>query len=146
MHFVIGSDHAGWHLKQAVIAHLQNQGHSVADLGPAEASRCDYPDYGAAVARAVAGGEAGLGILCCGTGQGMAMSANKVRGIRAAVCADTFSAHATRQHNDANVLCLGERVVGSGLACDIVDAFIGADFEGGRHAARVAKINALDGD
>jgi ribose 5-phosphate isomerase B len=145
MTFVIASDHAGWDLKQAVVAHLQAQGHRVSDLGPDAAERCDYPDYGAKVARAVAATDATLGILCCGTGQGMAMSANKVAGVRAAVCADTFSAHATRQHNDANVLCLGQRVVGTGLACDIVDAFSGAEFEGGRHADRVAKINALDG-
>ncbi len=145
MDFVIGSDHAGWDLKQAVIAHLSRAGHRVTDLGPAEAARCDYPDFAATVARAVASGEATLGILCCGSGQGMAMAANKVAGVRAGVCADTFSAHAIREHNDANVLCLGQRVVGAGLACDIVDAFAGASFEGGRHAGRVAKINALDG-
>ncbi len=145
MTLVIGSDHAGWDLKQAVIAHLEATGHQVTDLGPASASRCDYPDLGFKVADAVARGEATLGILCCGTGQGMAMTANRVRGIRAGVCADTFSARATRQHNDANVLCMGQRVIGAGLACDIVDAFLDADFEGGRHGDRVAKINALDG-
>ena len=133
MTLVIGSDHAGWDLKQAVIAHLEATGHQVTDLGPASASRCDYPDLGFKVADAVARGEATLGILCCGTGQGMAMTANRVRGIR------------TRQHNDANVLCMGQRVIGAGLACDIVDAFLDADFEGGRHGDRVAKINALDG-
>lgn len=141
----IGSDHAGLRLKAALVQHLTAQGHTLQDLGTHEAQSCDYPDYAQAVATAVAGGQAELGILCCGTGQGMAMTANRVPGVRAAVCADTFSAHATRQHNDANVLCLGERVVGVGLAIDIVDAFLSATFEGGRHASRVAKIMALDG-
>ncbi len=144
MTLVIGSDHAGWHLKQAVIAHLRAGGHTVTDLGPERAERCDYPDFAAAVSRAVAGGEAPLGILCCGSGQGMAMAANRVPGVRAAVVSDVFSAHATREHNDANVLCMGERVIGAGLACDIVDAFVSAEFEGGRHAGRVAKITALE--
>ncbi len=144
MTLVIGSDHAGWDLKQAVIAHLQASGHAVTDLGPPRAERCDYPDFAAAVARAVASGDAELGILCCGSGQGMAMAANRVPGVRAAVVSDTFSAHATRQHNDANVLCMGQRVIGTGLACDIADAFLGATFEGGRHTGRVAKITALE--
>lgn len=146
MTIVIGSDHAGWDLKQAVISHLLAGGHAVTDLGPESATRCDYPDYAAAVARAVAGGTAPLGILCCGSGQGMAMAANRIPGVRAGVCGDTFSAAAIRKHNDANVLCLGQRVVGVGLALDIVDAFTGASFEGGRHADRVAKITALDSE
>jgi ribose 5-phosphate isomerase B len=144
MTLVIGSDHAGWDLKQAVIAHLQAAGHAVTDLGPDRAERCDYPDFAAAVSRAVAAGDAPLGILCCGSGQGMAMAANRIPGVRAAVVSDTFSAHATREHNDANVLCMGQRVIGAGLACDIADAFVGAAFEGGRHAERVAKITALE--
>ena len=115
----------------------------MSDLGPADKARCDYPDYAAKVAAAVVAETGLLGILCCGTGIGMAMAANKVHGVRAAVCSDTFSAHATREHNDANVLCLGERVVGPGLAADIVDAFVSTAFQGGRHAARVQKIMDL---
>lgn len=139
-----GSDHAGFALKQALLQHLQDRGVAVTDLGTHAAERCDYPDYGAKVARAVASGQADLGLLVCGTGVGMAIAANKVAGVRAAVVSDTFSARATRQHNNANVLCLGERVVGVGLARDLVDAFLDADFEGGRHADRVAKITALE--
>lgn len=139
----VGSDHAGFQLKQALLTHLRARGHQVTDLGVDAPERCDYPDYAARVAGAVAAGDADLGVLCCGTGIGMAMAANKVHGIRAAVVSDTFSAHATREHNDANVLCVGERVVGVGLAIDIVDAFVDTEFEGGRHAARVAKIMNL---
>jgi ribose 5-phosphate isomerase B len=143
MRIAIGSDHAGFHLKNAVKAHLESRGHTPLDLGTHAPERCDYPDYGAAVAGAVAGGDAALGVLVCGTGVGMAMAANKTPGIRAAVVSDTFSARATRQHNDCNVLCFGERVVGGGLALDIVDAWLDAEFEGGRHAGRVAKLDAL---
>ena len=139
-----GSDHAGFALKQALVLHLKEQGISVEDLGTHAPTRCDYPDYGAAVARRVADGNADLGLLVCGSGIGMSMAANKVPGIRAAVVSDCFSARSTRQHNDANVLCVGERVVGVGLAKDIVDAFVGASFEGGRHAQRIAKISALE--
>lgn len=143
MRIAIGSDHAGFQLKTAVRDHLASRGFSLVDLGTHVAERCDYPDHGAAVARAVAGGEAALGVLVCGTGVGMAMAANKIPGVRAAVVSDTFSARATRQHNDCNVLCIGERVVGGGLALDIVDAWLDATFEGGRHAGRVAKLDAL---
>ena len=142
---VIASDHAGYDLKYSLIAHLRGQGLDVSDLGPPEKARCDYPDYATKVAQAVAGQAQTLGILCCGTGIGMAMAANKVHGVRAAVCSDTFSAHSTREHNDANVLCLGERVVGPGLAADIVDAFLSTAFEGGRHANRVQKMMDLEG-
>lgn len=139
-----GSDHAGFALKQVLVAHLREGGFEVQDLGTHAAERCDYPDYGAAVARRVAEGGADLGLLVCGSGIGMSMAANKVPGVRAAVVSDCFSARATRQHNNANILCMGERVVGIGLACDILDAFLGASFEGGRHAQRVAKITALE--
>jgi ribose 5-phosphate isomerase B len=141
----IASDHAGFDLKHSLIAHLAGRGVEVTDLGPNEKARCDYPDFAAKVARGVASSPGSLGILCCGTGVGMSMSANKVHGVRAAVCSDTFSAHATREHNDANVLCLGERVVGPGLAADIVDAFLSTSFEGGRHADRVQKMMDLEG-
>lgn len=138
--FFVANDHAGLALKAPVVAHLVAAGHEVVDLGTQESSSCDYPDYAQAVAHRVAAGE-GLGVLLCGTGQGMAMAANRVPGVRAAVCADAFSARATRLHNDANVLCLGERVVGVGLALAILDAFVAAEFEGGRHARRIAKFD-----
>lgn len=145
MRIATGSDHAGLTLKRALATRLRDLGHEVDDLGTHTGDSCDYPDYAVAVGRAVASGAAEWGLLVCGTGVGMCIAANKVAGVRAAVVSDTFSAHATRQHNDANVLCLGERVVGTGLAIDIVDAWLGARFEGGRHAGRVAKITALEG-
>lgn len=143
MRVVIGCDHAGFALKSVLVEQLKERGHEVVDVGTHAADRCDYPDYGAAVGRTVASGAATLGVLICGTGIGMAMAANKIAGIRAAVVSDTFSARATRQHNDCNVLCMGERVVGVGLAGDILDAWLDAGFEGGRHAARIAKLDAL---
>ncbi len=139
----VANDHAGLGLKAPVVAHLVQGGHEVVDIGTNDTASCDYPDFAQALGRRVADGE-GLGILICGTGQGMAMAANRLAGVRAAVCADTFSAHATRQHNDANVLCMGQRVVGVGLALDIIDAFLNATFEGGRHATRVAKIDPTE--
>ena len=142
MRIVVGSDHAGLDLKRELVAWLGEQGHEVQDLGVHQHESVDYPDFARPVAQAVAAGEADRGLLCCGTGQGMAMTANKVPGVRAAVCADTFTAHATREHNDANVLCLGQRVVGGGLARDILAAFLDAEFEGGRHARRVGKIES----
>ncbi len=144
MKIAAGSDHAGLALKRQLLERLRAQGHEVNDLGTHDTQSCDYPDYAALVARAVAAGEAERGLLVCGTGQGMAMAANRVPGVRAAVCADTFTAKATRAHNDANVLCIGERVVGPGLAGDIVDAFVSGPYEGGRHANRVAKVAALE--
>lgn len=141
---VIGSDHAGYHLKQKIKAHLEARGIEVLDVGTDSAESCNYTVFAHAVCEAVAGGETPLGILVCGTGIGMSMAANKHAGIRAAACENTFSARMTRMHNNANVLCLGERVVGYGLACDMVDLFIDTPFEGGRHQARVDDINALD--
>ena len=145
MHIVTGSDHAGFELKRSLIAHLEALGHTVTDKGTLKKERCDYPDYALVVAGSVASGEADCGVLVCGTGIGMAMSANKVSGIRAAVVSDVFSARATRQHNNANILCLGERVVGVGLAQDILSAWLSAEFEGGRHQARIDKMMALEG-
>ena len=116
----------------------------VLDMGPASADSCNYTVYAHAVCEAVTGGTASLGILICGTGIGMSMAANKHAGIRAAACENTFSARMTRMHNDANVLCLGARVIGYGLACDMVDLFVDTPFEGGRHQARVDDVNALD--
>ena len=144
MRIAAGSDHAGLRLKAALIEHLRAKGVEVTDVGTYTAESCDYPDYAVAVAEKITSKDADLGLLVCGTGVGISMAANKVPGIRAAAVSDTFSAAATRQHNDANVLCLGERVVGPGLAAMIVDAFLAASFEGGRHQRRIDKITALE--
>ena len=142
---VLSSDHAAIPLRLAVAAHVVAQGHEVVDIGPTLPESTHYPKHGAAAARLVASGECDLGIVLCGTGQGIMMAANKVRGIRCGVCSDTFSARMIRMHNDANMLSLGARVVGEGLALEIVDAFLSAEFEGGRHATRVEMIDALEG-
>ena len=145
MRIAVGSDHAGFHLKDQVAGHLRAAGHEVVDCGTHDDSRVDYPDFGAAVGRAVAGGDADLGVCVCGSGIGIAMAANKIAGIRAATVHDVTSARLTREHNDANVLCLGERLIGPQVALDAVDAWLAASFEGGRHAGRVAKLDALGG-
>lgn len=139
-----GADHAGVHLKDDLVRHLRSQGYDVEDFGTSGTASVDYPDIAVQVARAVADGHARFGLLVCGTGQGMAMTANRVPGVRAAVVLDTFSARATREHNDANVLCLGARVCGPGLAQEILDAWLSTQFAGGRHATRIAKIARLD--
>ncbi len=141
---VIGSDHAGFGLKQKVKEHLAKRGIEVLDVGVDAPDSCNYTVYAHAVCEAITKGIAPLGILICGTGVGMSMAANKHPGIRAAACENTFSARMTRLHNDANVLCLGERVIGYGLACDMVDLFIDTAFEGGRHQARVDDVNGFD--
>jgi len=140
----LGSDHAGFALRHVLAARLLELGHEVTDLGCATAERCDYPDFGAAVGRAVAAGEVDLGVCVCGSGIGIAMAANKIPGVRAATVHDVTSARMTREHNDANVMCVGERFIGEQTALDALDAFLAASFEGGRHADRVAKINQLD--
>ena len=140
----IGCDHAAFELKQKVIAHLQERGIEVIDVGTDSTQSCDYPKFAHALCKNVQDGVTELGILICGTGIGMSMAANKHRGIRAAACSDTFSARLTRAHNDANVLCFGERVVGMGLAFDLVDAFIDTDFEGGKHQRRVDMITEIE--
>lgn len=142
---VLSSDHAAIPLRQAIAAHVAALGWEVVDIGPVTPESTHYPDHGAAAARRVASGDCGLGIILCGTGQGIMMAANKIRGIRCGVCSDAFSARMIRQHNDANMLSLGARVVGEGLALDIVDAFLNATFEGGRHGTRVDMITALEG-
>lgn len=142
---VLSSDHAAIPLRQAIAAHLAGKGHEVVDIGPTTPESTHYPAQGVAAARQVASGECDLGIILCGTGQGIMMAANKVRGIRCGVCSDPFSARMIRAHNDANMLSMGARVVGEGLALEIVDAFLEAGFEGGRHATRVAMIDALEG-
>lgn len=143
MRIAAGSDHAGYRLKRVLAEHLAGLGHEVTDLGTHDEDRVDYPDFGAAVGRAVAGGEADLGVCVCGSGIGMAMAANKVAGIRAANVHDTASASLARQHNDANVVCFGQRLIDDGTALAALDAFLGASFEGGRHVGRVAKLDAL---
>ena len=142
---VLGSDHAGVQLKAAIGQFLRERGHEVEDLGTHDESSCDYPDYAEKVGRAVTSGRAERGVLICGTGVGISISANKIPGVRAALCGDTFTARMSREHNDANVLCLGARVVGTGLALDIVATWLGAQFEGGRHQRRLDKIAALEG-
>ena len=137
---IAGSDHAGLALKQELIAWAAERGYEVRDLGTHTSDSTDYPDYAHQVASAVAAGE-GLGLLVCGTGIGMSMTANRHPGVRAALCADSYSAHMAREHNDANVLCVGARVVGGGLAAEILEAFLGSSFEGGRHERRVNKID-----
>ena len=136
----IGSDHGGFEYKASIIKALQVKGYDVVDMGTYSPESCDYPIIAKKVARAVAKGDFEKGILVCGTGIGMSMAANKAKGIRAAVCGDTFSARATRAHNNANILCLGQRVVGEGLALDIVDIWLTTKFEGGRHERRVNMI------
>ena len=141
----IGCDHAAVELKQLIIRHLEEQGYSVKDYGCYTSEAVDYADYALAIANAVAGGECDKGILICGTGIGMSIAANKVKGIRCALCGDTFSARATREHNDANILAMGERVIGKGLAQDIVDVFLSTGFSGDeRHVRRIAKITAIE--
>lgn len=145
MKIAIGNDHAAPELKLAVKAHLEEQGHIVADMGCAPGERCDYPDAAEAVCEKVTSGECDLGILICGTGLGMSYAANKVRGIRAACCSDHFSARLSREHNDANVLCFGARVVGEGTALDLVDIFVSTPFSGDeRHQRRLDKITAIE--
>lgn len=141
---VIGCDHAALDMKTKVISHLEERGMSVLDMGTYTKDSCNYPDYASAVCEKIQAGEFELGILICGTGIGMSMAANKHNGIRAACCSDTFSAKATRQHNNANVLCFGERVVGLGLALEIVDAFVNEEYLGGRHEARVQMLADIE--
>jgi ribose 5-phosphate isomerase B len=139
-----GSDHAGLRLKSELVAMLQAQGHDVLDLGTHDGSSVDYPDFGAAVGRAVMDGSADVGLCVCGSGIGIAMAANKVAGVRAATVHDVTSARLAREHNDANVICLGERLVGPQVAHDSVLAYLGATYQGGRHQQRVDKLQALD--
>ncbi|MCI7691583.1 MAG: ribose 5-phosphate isomerase B [Oscillospiraceae bacterium] len=139
----IGCDHGGFELKCAVMNHLLNKKIEYVDCG-CEGERCDYPDIAEAVCKKVTSGECELAILICGTGIGMSIAANKIKGIRAAVCSDWYSAKYTRLHNNANVLCLGGRVLGVGLALELVDVFLETEFEGGRHSDRIDKITKLE--
>jgi ribose 5-phosphate isomerase B len=144
MRVVVGSDHAGWRLKTSLVQTLRDLGHEVTDLGCHSDERVDYTDYAIPVARQVAEGRADRGLIVCGTGIGSCIAANKVAGVRAAVLSDPTSARLTRAHNDANVLCLGERVIGVEVARECLRAFLDTAFEGGRHADRLARIAALE--
>ena len=137
---IIGSDHGGFNLKQEIVAHLKKLGYQVSDLGCYSLDSCDYPVIAKAVAKKVLE-ENSRGILICGTGIGVSIAANRFNGIRASHCTDTFTARMTRMHNDSNVLCLGERITGQGLALDIVDIWLNTEFEGGRHQRRVDMLN-----
>lgn len=144
MKIAIGSDHGGFKLKEEIKIHLEKKGIEVEDFGTHSEESCDYPDIALLVGENVVAKKSELGILVCGTGIGISIAANKVPGVRAALCSDTFSAHATREHNNANILALGQRTVGAGLALDIVDAFINAKFEGDRHLRRINKITEIE--
>ena len=140
----VASDHGGYCLKQAVFSHLLEIGYHVEDYGCYAPESVDYPDYAKYLAKGIIRGEADIGILVCGTGIGMSISANKISGIRAALCHDTYSAEMARKHNDANILAMGERVIGEGLAKKIAETFLQTGFEGGRHKRRVDKMKALE--
>jgi len=140
MKFYIATDHAGYALKEFTKDYVRSLGHEIIDLGPDSADRVDYPDFAKKCATSVIENEGSFGILICGTGIGISIAANKVAGIRAALCHDAYTAEATRAHNDANILCFGERVVGKGVIESMIDAFCNTEFEGGRHAGRVDKI------
>jgi ribose 5-phosphate isomerase B len=141
---VAASDHAGLALRAEAVKAARGRGLEVEDLGPFTADSVDYPDFAVKVGEAVGAGRARFGLLVCGTGIGISMAANKLPGVRAALCRTEYEARMARAHNDANVLCLGERVTGAGLGAAIVEAFLATPFEGGRHARRVEKLNALD--
>ena len=145
MKIALGCDHGGFERMQEIKAHLEELGHEYVDFGCYSTERAHYPVHGAAAARAVASGECDLGIVICTTGIGISIAANKIKGIRCACCSDTFSAEMTRRHNNANMLAFGASVVGKGLACKLVDAFLSAEFEaGGRHEQRVNMIKELE--
>ena len=140
----VACDHGGFTLKGEILAHLEERGIKYVDFGTYTEESCDYPDFAEAACVAVTEGRCDLAILICGTGIGISIAANKIPGIRAACCSDTFSARYTRMHNNANALCFGGRVVGPGLAVDMVDLFLDTEFEGGRHQRRIDKITALE--
>lgn len=144
MKIAIGNDHVSVDMKNHITRYLEDKGCTVVNFGTDSTERCDYPVYGKKVADAVAGGECELGILICGTGIGISLAANKVKGIRAAVCSDPYSARLTRQHNNANIIAFGARVIGTATAEMIVDEFLNAEYEGGRHQARIDMISAIE--
>lgn len=144
MKVAVGSDHGGYKLKQEIIEYLKEKELQYKDYGTCDSSSVDYPEYGLKVAEAVKNGECDRGIIVCGTGIGISIAANKVPGIRAALCTDTFMAKMSREHNDANILSLGERVIGVGLALEIVDIWLNTEFTGGRHKTRIDKISEIE--
>ena len=144
MKIAIGNDHTAVEMKNHIVKYLEEKGYELVNFGTDTEDRVDYPVYGKKVADAVASGECELGILICGTGIGISLAANKVKGIRAAVCSEAYSAELTRRHNNSNIIAFGARVVGPATAETIVDAFLEAEFEGGRHAARVDMISAIE--
>jgi len=148
MNIAVGCDHAGWALKNVLVAHLKKKGHAVTEeFGAVCDPQDDYPDAAAAVGRAVAGGRAERGLILCGSGVGASVAANKIKGVRAGLCHDTYSAHQGVEHDDVNVLCLGARVIGEASALEIVDAFLGARFTGEeRHARRLKKLLAIEAE
>ena len=146
MKIIIASDHAGLELRQELVASLRERGVTFDDVGPTSRDSVDYPDFATKVAKAVAAGEYTLGVLVCGTGIGMSIVANKYRGIRAALCSTEFEARMARAHNDANVLCVGQRVIGSGVARGVLEVFLATPFEGGRHEKRVQKIREAESE
>lgn len=143
---VIASDHAGYELKREVIKHLESEDIEFIDMGCKNGESCDYPLVAKEACEKITSGEADKGILICGTGIGISIAANKVKGIRAALCTDTYMARYTRLHNDANVLCMGGRVIGPGAACELADTFLSTEFEGGRHQRRVDQITAIENE
>jgi ribose 5-phosphate isomerase B len=146
LRIAIGSDHAGYELKQHLIGVLTTDGHKVTDVGTNSTESCDYPQFCAAVGRAVRNGDADLGIVAGGSGQGEQLAANKVHGVRAALCNDLFTARLARAHNDANVLSMGARVIGVGLAEEILATFLATPFEGGRHARRIEQVMMIEAE
>ena len=144
MKIAIGNDHAAGELKLEIMEYLKELGHEVVDYGASNGESCDYPEYGEKVGRVVVSGEADCGVLICGTGVGISIAANKVPGVRAAVCSDTATARLVKQHNNANIIAFGARIVGVELAKDIVKAYLDADFMGGRHQTRIDKIAEIE--
>ena len=140
----VGCDHAGYALKSELVGYLEELGYETLDLGANSHDRVDYPDYGAAVGRAITEGKADLGVLVCGSGIGIGIAANKISGVRAATVHDVTSAHLAREHNNANIICFGERLIGPEIARESLVAFLNAEFQGGRHAERVQKISDLE--
>lgn len=144
MKIAVACDHGGYRLKNVIIDELQRQGYEVVDFGTYSEESCDYPDYAAKAARAVASRECDKGVVVCGTGIGVSIVCNKINGIRCALAHDVFSAKATRAHNDANMLAMGQRVIGEGLALEILNAWLHTEYEGGRHDARIKKVMELE--
>jgi ribose 5-phosphate isomerase B len=144
MKIVIGNDHSAVEMKNIIMEYVRELGHEVVNFGTDSTESCNYPEYGEKVGRAVASGEFDCGILICGTGVGISLAANKVNGVRAAVCSDVTTAHLVKEHNDANIIAFGARIVGTELAKDIVKAYLEAEFQGGRHAQRVAMFAEIE--